>query len=290
MAENEVLDPHHEDSEVVVAGVSTVGDKKDEKPEPKVSEDGNLVELGGHKYVREEALVNERKARQEASKVLEQLAPYTDEINEFLRAKRDRREATVARAGGDSSDYTDDDLQGYAITRGYYQADETTPDTKRAKQELDIFTEISRRQAESVVAPIARGTQAETSRTYRERAYDRKFVDGQPIAGKEYIDLGFQSLGDKVPIDENVANLVQIIGAGLEYLDARKNGRVRTGRGGRGEPMLVEGSSGRLDLEGDGEVSALDRAAARARGKTDTEWAKTMKQATASKTGELEAV
>jgi hypothetical protein len=119
-------------------------------------------------------------------------------------------------------------------------------------------------------------------------------VDGQPIAEQKYIDAAATSLGDDLMADPEVARLAQVVAAGLEYLDARKSGtlgrgRAGGGRRGSGEPMMVERSTGRFD--GDtGEMSDLDRAAARARGKSPEQWQKMSKAVNKATSAVLEEV
>ena len=93
------------------------------------------------------------------------------------------------------------------------------------------------------------------------------------------MNAAMEALGDDYLQDPNVANLVQVVAAGLEYLDQRKTGagrRPTRSAGGR-EPMYLERSTGRYDGD-EGELSSLDIAAARARGKSPEQWAKLSKQ------------
>jgi hypothetical protein len=282
-----VLDPaHSDDGGLENAGVAGIP-KPDanDKPELKVSEDGNVAEYGDKKYVRQEALHQERQERQKLAATLAELDPLMPEFNEFLKQRTGRRDAQVDRArqslGGGTSDYTEDELQGFAINRGYFAEDGQTPDLRRAQTELDIISGISRRQAHNAVRPVHEDSIRTRANTNRNRVRGNNFVDGQPVAGEKYVNAAINALSDEQLADDNVANLVQVIAAGLESLDNRKNGRVSRTRGGR-EPMFVEGSSGRFD--GDtGELSGLELAAARARGKTPEQWAKMSKAVNTSK-------
>lgn len=283
--EDGILDPAHSEESIGAAGIAKPEEKADDS-DLKVSEDGNIAEHKGVKYVRQEALHNERQRAQQLGNTLAALDPVMPEFKEFLEQKNARRGSTVDRARGDSgknADYSDDELQGFAITRGYYKDDNTTPDTSRAAKELDIISGISNRQARRAVAPVAESTTREAARINREKAIANKFVDGQAVAEEKYMQAALQTLGDDQLADPNVANLVQVVAAGLEYLDRRKNGTV--GRGGnRGrEPMLVERGTGRYDSEDGDDVSPLSAAAARARGKTPEQWAKLSKQVNASR-------
>jgi hypothetical protein len=292
--EDGILDPaHDDDTNVEHAGAAGLA-KPDENPddakadELKVSEDGNVAEHKGVKYVRQEALHNERKERQRLAQTLAELDPVMPEFEAFLQQRNNRQQATVERTResvGRQSDYSVDELEGFAVTRGYYKDDNTTPDLNRAARELDILSGISRRQAASAVRPVAEQSIRERANLARERARGSKFVDGQPVAEDKYMEAAISTLGDEHMADPNVANLVQVIAAGLQHLDQRKNGtagRTHTSSSGHREPMFVEGGSGRFDGN-DGEMSALDVAAARARGKSPEQWAKLSKQVNASK-------
>lgn len=282
-----ILDPAHDpDSGVENVGVAGIAkpEQKDTPDEFKVSDDGNVAEHKGLKYVRQEALHQERQERQKLADTLRQLDPVMPEFEEFLKQRNGRQESTVDRArqsarGGADKAYTDDELEGFAITRGYYGQDGTTPDLNRAQKELDIISGISRRQAREEVAPVTRSTTQERARLNREKARAATFVDGQPIASQQYIDAALQSLDDTMMADPNVANIAQIIAVGLETLDQRKNGTARRSGGQRSsrEPMMVERPGGRPD-DGDVEMSGLSIAAARARGKSPEQWAKLSKQ------------
>jgi hypothetical protein len=283
--ENGVLDPAHEEEEIApIAGIARkeAGGTKD-GDEFHVSEDGNVADHKGVKYVRQAALTEERAERQKLATTLAALDPVMPQFQEFLKQRNNRDQAQVDRARGDSrSDYSADELNGFAITRGYYKADNTTPDTARAGKELDIIAGISNRQAARAVKPVTDSTARESARMNKERAMGAKFVDGENVAQDKYMTAALATLGDDQLADPNVANLVQVVAAGLEYLDHRKNGTLPSSRRGRGgEPMMVERGTGRYDRDNEEEGSALSRAAARARGKTPEQWSKLSKQVNA---------
>jgi hypothetical protein len=272
METGDSIDPHAvEAATTVVAGAPGAAAAGDTKPEFKASDDGNFVEVGGRKYVREEALHGERTKAQNYAKTLQQLEPLMPEFEQFLETRKGGRSATVDRAtrGGDS-DYSDDELTGYAITRGYYGED-NKPDTKRAKDDLDIMTAIADRRATRAVKPLAEGTARDRARDNTERALSKTFVDGEPIAEQKYIQAAFQSIPEEMRADEGISDVMMLVAAGLQALDDRKAGRTR-GRGGR-EPMFREGGSGRVDRN-ESTLDALDQAAARARGKSPEAWAR----------------
>lgn len=291
-ADDAILDPAHDDSQeglenVGAAGIPKPEAKPDGQTDDKVSGDGNILERDGVKYVRAEALHNERQQRQQLQQQIALLDPLIPEFNEFLAQKNGRQQATVDRArqsAAADSDYSTDELEGFAITRGYYKDDGTTPDTSRAQRELDIISGISRRQARKEVAPVAETTTRDRARINRERARGQQFVDGQPIADDRYVQAAFNALPDDYVADPQVAQITSLVAAGLEYLDRRKNGTLGNGRPPRrasGEPMHVEQGTGRYDGD-QGELSELDIAAARARGKTPEQWAKLQKAANRS--------
>lgn len=270
MPEDVILDPGAaDDHETVVAGVAAP-----EKPEPKVSDDGNIVEVGGKKYYREEALHAERSRAQGYAKTIQQLEPLMPEFEEFLAQKQHGRNATVDRAtrGADNGDYSEDELTGYAITRGYYDQS-NKPDLRRAKDDLDIMTAIADRRASRAVKPVADSNVQDRARSNTEKALQHQFVDGEPVADERYIRAAFDALPDQFKANDETANMMLVVAAGLQALDDRRNGRA--GRN-RREPVFREGGGGRFNSGGDS-LDALDRAAARARGKSPEEWSKTMK-------------
>lgn len=279
---NETIDPHGaEDGVSVIAGIPPAGAAAD-KPDFKATEDGNQVEYGGKKYVREEALHGERNRAQQYAKTLQALEPLMPEFEEFLENKRGGRAATVDRAtrsGGavDNGDYSEDELTGYAITRGYY-GDDQKPDVRRAKADLDIMTAIADRRAGRAVRPLADSSSRDRALQNTRQAMSQTFVDGQPIADPQYLKAAFDAVPDEIKADPNVSNILTVVAAGLQALDDRRTGRSRAGRR---EPAFREGSGGRVDRVSDS-LDALDRAAARARGKTDEQWSKTQKAVTGS--------
>jgi hypothetical protein len=262
------------------AGIAPPAQQPDQKPPDfKVSEDGNILERDGRKYVPFEALQEERRARQTLNQTLSTLEPVLPEFKEFLRLK-DERERNVQpqqrQSVQDSSDeYSQEELEGLAYTRGYYQTDGVTPDTKRAKAELALINRIVERKADARMKPLAEQSAADRASANRQAAYTRTYEDGQPFARQEYLDAAFNALPAHFLADPNVSNATQIMAAGLEYLDLRRNGQLR-GRGGR-DPMLVERGGPRRPGE-DSPLNALDLAAAKARGKTPEAWAKLQKQ------------
>lgn len=279
---DETIDPHGADDGIaVVAGLPGAGGA-DKTPEFKATDDGNIVEHGGRRYVREEAMHGERTRAQGYAKTLQALEPLMPEFEQFLESKRGGRAATVDRAthtgAADTGDYSEDELTGYAITRGYYGEDQK-PDVRRAKADLDIMTAIADRRAGKAVRPLAEGTARDRAMSNTSRAMSQTFVDGQPIADPQYLKAAFDAVPDEIKADPNVSNILTVVAAGLQALDDRRSGRARGGA--RREPAFREGSGGRADRTSDS-LDALDRAAARARGKTDEQWAKTQKAVTGS--------
>lgn len=285
METTDTIDPHAADDapETVVAGAP--GGQKDDKADDKsykLSEDGNLVEVGGKKYITEAALHAERTKAQGYAKTIQQLEPLMPEFERFLQSRQNGDKATVSRAtrGSDAaSDYTDDELTGFAITRGYYDKD-NQPDLKRAQDELDIMSAIADRRAAKAVSPVAASNAAERARLNTERALNHRFADGEPIADQKYINAAFEALPDELKADPNVGNMLLVLAAGLESLDER-----RSGRGRRREPTFREGGRGRVDGSNDEQLDALSRAAARARGKSPEAWSKLQKQVGGSDRG-----
>jgi hypothetical protein len=294
---DDILDPAHDpDAGVTHAGAAGIASpvKDGDKSEPKVSDDGNIVEVGGKKYITIDALHSERAEKKQLAETLSALDPLMPDFEEFVKTKRNGRAATVARATAPADDdaYSEDELDGLAIARGYYGED-NKPDRARAKQELDILTRVADRRAAKHVKPVADRSVADRAAQNKSRARTNTFVDGQPIADSKFIDAALSSLPDEYLADDNIANITQVIAAGLEYLDMRKTRAGKRGGGppvrssGRSEPMFVERGGGRFD-DNEPEMTDLDRAAARARGKTPEQWAKLVKAA--NKGSELENI
>jgi hypothetical protein len=270
----DVIDPHDDGQpETVIAGKPAGGDEN--KPEVKVTDDGNIVEVGGKKYYREEVVHNERTRASKYAETLKTLEPLMPEFEQFLAQKQGGRKATVDRATREApeSDYSEDELTGYAITRGYYDAD-NKPDLRRAKDDLDIMTAIADRRATKAVKPVADSTVRDRARENTERALGHTFVDGEPIADQKYIKAAFDALPDEFKADENTSQMMLVVAAGLQALDDRRNGGRRAGRR---EPVFREGGGARFSERTSDELDALDRAAARARGRTPEQWSKISK-------------
>lgn len=275
---DEVLDPAHMDDGGLPAAPAA---PPTPAPEPKVSDDGNVMEVGGRKYVTFDALTAERAQRQQLAQTVAQLEPLMPEFEQFLTKRNERQTATTAASGkgGDDEAY----LREVAETLHFYDENHE-PDLRRAQGHLNIMRRESDRSAQRAVEPVAQSTAREMARVNRERANTSRFVDGKPIADSKYMSAAMDAVGAEHLADPNVANMVQVVAAGLEYLDARKNGTLSRGRGGR-EPLHLEGSRGRFDGDGEGGLSAMDLAAARARGKSPEEWAKMRNSVTSEKRG-----
>jgi hypothetical protein len=281
---NDILDPAHDPDDGVqnmgaagIPGKDVVVDTKETGP--RLSADGNLIEHEGKKYVTEAALHEARNKNRELSDTLSRLDPVMPEFEEFLKTRDNRRTAAAARGGAgeaDDSAY----LEEVAAALGFYN-EKNEPDLHKAQAHLNITRRESTRAAERAVKPLAEHSTRDRANVNRERARGARFVDGQPIADEQYLEAALKALPDEYLADPNIANITQVIAAGLEYLDLRKNGEFRRGGSarstnagtGRREPMHVERGRGRVD-DGENALSDLDIAAARARGKTPEQWAK----------------
>lgn len=289
MEDDQILDPAHDPNageNLGAAGLGRPDDKKDDKPY-KMTDDKNIVEVDGVKYVRGEALHNERQARQKAEAILAELDPVLPEFNEFLKTKEQRKAATrdtvVRDTGGDKDD--EDYLQEVATALGFY-TETNEPDLRRAQAHLNITRREAGRVTDKRVRPVEENSARDRARANKERIRGQKFVDGQPIAEDRYLEAAHNALPEEYLADPQVAALTQIIAAGLQHLDERKNGTARRGGGQRrqtGEPMLVERGTGRYDGDDGENISALDAAAARARGKTPEQWSKISKAVNSSR-------
>lgn len=288
MADDEILDPAHVegDTHVTNAGVAGLSGKggDDKRPDPgandRVTPDGNVLERDGKKYITMDAFAAERGKAQRYADALSQLDPLMPEFNEFLQTRNNRRTAVRESVAGQDKD-DDAYLSEVATALGYY--DETNqPDLRRAQAHLNVTRREAKRESAAAVKPVHESTVRERARTNREAAAGRKFVDGQPIAEQKYLEAALKQLPDELIADDNVANIAQVLAAGFQYLDMRRNGDLGRGRRTR-EPMLVEGGSGRFEGD-DGGLSDFDRAAARARGKSPEAWVKMTKQLNPSRT------
>jgi hypothetical protein len=291
MPENdEILDPAHvDDGGITNMGAAGMGsDKPAEtpaKPDYSVSEDGNIVKVGDKTFITDAALRAERSKNKELADTLARLDPVMPEFEEFLKTRENRRSATTDRVARDTQTQDDKDyLAEIATAQGYYD-EQNQPDLRRAQAHLNVIRREADRAAERHVKPVAESTTRDRAAINREKARGARFSDGQPIAGEQYVEAAMKALPDDYIADPNIANITQVIAAGLEYLDLRRNGEFRRGSGGRpnagggrarsGEPMYTERGRGRADDGiGEGGMSELDLAAARARGKSPEQWAK----------------
>lgn len=264
---NEELDPHGEN--VGAAGIATP--ETPATPDVVVSEDGNQITRGEHKYIRAEALQQERARRQEAERVLGQLEPVLPEFQEFLQNKRGNRQGAVREAAQPAGeDYTEDELKAVAELNRYYSDDGATLDLTRARQALDLMSRISDRRVSRAVEPVVRTTAADRAARNRQEALSQQYVDGAPIADAAFVEQAFNALPPELVADPGVAKIVQIVAAGMEYLDKRRTGKIGTGR----EPQFSEGSTGRFNGNNGRGLSAFALRAAQARGYTPEQWAK----------------
>lgn len=279
--DTDILDPAHADDLPAIAGIAQPerlpGQQTD--AEWKASDDGNLVTRGDKQYIRKEALDAERERAKALSAALAKIEPLVPEFTEFLQQKQNRNAANVDRVTRPAADSyaDDDDLRGFAIVRGYYKQDGTTPDLDRANSELNIMSRIADRSAARHVGPVQQDTvRSHAEENYR-NALSRRFSDGDPVADEKYIRQAFDAVPAEQRADPGVAQMVEVIAAGMQYLEERKTGR-RPSRG--REPMFREGSSGRVSQGSGDALDALDAAAARARGKTPEQWSKMQKSVT----------
>lgn len=275
---NDILDPAHADDLPGIAGITqdTALPGQQTADEWKASDDGNLVERGGQKYVRQEALHAERERAKTLSATLARIEPLVPEFTEFLNNKRNGANANVDRVTRPTADTyaDDDDLRGFAIVRGYYKGDGVTPDLDRANSELNIMARVADRAAQKHVGPVQRDSvQNHADANFRD-ALSRRYEDGEPVASEEYIKKVFANVPSDQRSDPQVAQMLEVVAAGMEYLEQRKSGKIRNGRR---EPTFREGASGRSSMGGGDALDALDAAAARARGKTPEQWGKMQK-------------
>lgn len=284
MEANDILDPAHMDDGGISAGAA--GIPPPETTTDTLSEDGNILTRGDKTYITKAALDAERATNKGLRETLAQLDPVMPEFEEFLKVRGNRRETTSRTVAGTST--TQDDktyLEEVAVALGYF--DETNqPDLRRAQAHLNVTRTEAARETARQVRPEQERNVRDRAANNREAARGKKFTDGKPIADQKYVDAAMSSLPDEYLADPNIANITQVIAAGLEYLDMRRNGTLNRGgrsvqRGERNEPMFVEGSRGRFDGDGS-ELSGLDLAAARARGKSPEQWAKLAKSANGS--------
>lgn len=283
MSENvDTIDPHGADDGAQVINPALVAASQPEvKPEFKATDDGNQVTYGDKKYIREEALHGERQKNQQLTQTLDQLKPLMPEFEQFLQSRKAGSDATVYRATAQTeSDYTPDELTGYAINRGYYDGD-NKPDLKRAQNDLDIMTAIADRRAGRAMQPLTDVTTRDRAQSNVARLMSQTFVDNEPIAEEKYLRAALDAVGDDVKSDPAQANMLAVIAAGLQALDDRRTGKSR---GSRREPNFREGSGRSFTNGSDSGLDALGRAAARARGKTDEQFAK-MQRAVGGNTG-----
>lgn len=258
MEPNETLEPQELGSEAPTEA----------PPQFELTEDGNQVKVGGKTYLIDAAVRQEREQNRVLKQQLAALEPLLPEFQEFVENKRNGRNATVARTAEPDSEYTDDELKGVAIAYGMY-TDAGELDLARARQSLDVTGRVAEARARRIVEPVARQTALTQAQRNREAARSRTFDDGRPVADARYLDQAFDALPPDLAADPQVGNLVQVLAAGLEYLDARKAGKIGSSR----EPQFSEGSRGTLASTPQA-LSGFSRIAAQARGKTPEQWSK----------------
>jgi hypothetical protein len=280
MEQNDILDPAHDpnapDTNVGAAGIA----QPEQKVEDKVSPDGNILERDGRKYIVFDAFKAERESRKTAEQNLATLAPIVDE---YQRNKETTRLATQqAQLVSDEKD-SPEYLNEVAVSLGMYD-EQGQADLRRAQAHLNISRREADRRVDRRVKPHEESTARDRAQNNRERARGQMFVDGRPIADDQYLDAAFAALPEEMAANPQVASLMQIVAAGLQSLDQRKAGGKQRQQQRQSqqvpeyrEPMHTEGTTGRFDGDS-GELSPLDLAAARARGKTPEQW---MKQRTA---------
>lgn len=275
----DTLDPHDGGTTAPVTppAASNTAQQVSTEPEVQFSEDGNQVTRGDVKYIRYEAVQQERQKRQELERTLSQLEPVLPEFQEFLENKRSGRVTATTRAtqGAPADEYSQDELIAVAQLNRYYSEDGQSLDLDRARQALDLMGKIGERRARQIVEPVARTTIADRAAKNRQEKLSQQYVDGEPIAAPEFIQRAFDALPAELAADPGVADLVAVIAAGLQTLDGRAKGRTA-----RREPNFTEGAPGRVDGSTPRGLSAFGQRAAQARGYTPEQWAKLQEKPT----------
>lgn len=234
-------------------------------PEP-----AGAVDVNGQRMAPVGAVIEERRARQEARAEADRLRAE----NEQLKRKADDYDvvapylpllATHPKVTGKPATppvpaSEDPELIAAAEALGFYN-DDGTPNTARAAKAKGFFTGLVKGTVQEEVKPLAQSTARTAAGSLRERAYQVVDKDNRPFAQKENIDAVLNELPPEYQADPQVVQLALMIARGMGTTSPAA-----------GEPLHTEGTSGRPG--GGAALSNLERAAARARGLSEQDWTK----------------
>jgi hypothetical protein len=235
-------------------------------PEP----EGTTV-VGGQRMAPIGAVIEERRARQEAAREAERLrteneslrrkAENYDVVEPYLPLLATHPKVTGKPAAPPTPPAQDPELIAAAEALGFYN-DDGTPDTSRAAKAKGFFSGLVKNTVKEEVAPLAQTTARTAASSLRERAYQVVDKQGRPFAAKENIDAVLNELPPEYQADPQVMQLALMIARGMG-----------TETPAAGEPLYTEGAGGARP-GGGASLSSLERAAARARGLSEQDWVK----------------
>jgi hypothetical protein len=240
----------------------------DELPPEEQDEAVELASLAvddgkGGKMVPLSALIGSKKTQRELQKRIKELEPVAARvteiggqleqaqpiINAILSDPTLRARALKAAGGGDtrtSADTTeqsdDPDLIAFAEDAGYYLADNTTPDTARAKRQMDRFLKASGRQTDERIKPLAGVTLNARATENIRGALTATDADGTPWASRESIEEVVKQLPRELLADPQVTELILNTAIGVD----RRKGRTPKPPD---EPLFLERQGGRIQRE-----------------------------------------
>ena len=234
------------------------------------AEPAGTVEVSGQRMAPVAAVIEERRARQEAraeadrlraeNESLKKVKENWDTVEPYLPLLATHPKVTGKAPAAAPPPAQDPELIAAAEALGFYN-DDGTPDTTRASKAKGFFSGLVKSTVQEEVKPLAQSTARTAAGSLRERAYQVVDKDGRQFAKQEHIDAVLNELPPEYQADPQVVQLALMIARGMG-----------TGTSVAGEPLHTEGTGGRPG--GGTGLSNLERAAARARGLSEQDWTK----------------
>jgi hypothetical protein len=235
-------------------------------PEPE-----GTTTVGGQRMAPVSAVIEERRARQEARAEADRLrqeneglrrkAENYDTVEPYLPLLATHPKITGKPAASPVPAAQDPELVAAAEALGFYN-DDGTPDTTRAQKAKGFFTGLVKGTVDEAIAPVARTAATTQAGSLRERAYQVVDKQGRPFAAREHIDTVLNELPPAEQANPQVVQLALMIARGMG-----------TGAPANSEPLYTEGAGGSR-VGGGAQMTGLERAAAKARGLSEADWVK----------------
>lgn len=228
--------------------------------------DSTLV--GSERMVPLSALIEERRGRQTASQERDRLAAETetlrqkasnfDTVEPYLPLLATHPKVTGRPAPVAPTNLPDPELVEIADTWGFTDPNTGEPDLKRAAAVKNYITKQTDGRVSEAVKPVAAQAAQVQARALRTQAYGTVDKSNRPFAAREHID----QVLDNLPVEQQA--IPEIVASAL--MIARGMGVQPSA-----EPLHTEGSG--RPAQGGTPLSGWERAAARARGMDDAQWA-----------------